>query len=218
MKLKDLNNLIKEVFEDTLVTSVNSVYELSDDKDFYKLVISLHGVDSEESIIIHTKFIFKTNIEKTETINDSFYYLYDINCVYRNVNFSDIEDLKEKLLNIIYSSKFGNDIRTLSYFLSNPITELNTELSRKNIEEFSVFEVKYNPKYKIVPCSDISFNFDININNIYTFKIEIKKLKNEEYKISSELNEWFEEGKFETLENMTDVICFQIIKIMKKLV
>ena len=131
MLLKDLNNIIKDTFEETLVTTVNTVYEMSDDKKFYKLVISLHGIDSEDTIILHTKFIFKTNLEKTETIADSFIYLYDINCIYKSVEYKNKEDLSDKLLDIVYSNKFGKDIKAISNFLSDPMTELNSELYRQ---------------------------------------------------------------------------------------
>ena len=36
-----------------------------DNEEFYKLVISIHGLSMEDTLIIHTKFIFKTDLEKT---------------------------------------------------------------------------------------------------------------------------------------------------------
>ena len=62
--------------EKGLVQSVDTVYELSGDEKFYRLVISIHGLSIEDTSIIHTKFIFKTDLEKRNIIEDSFIYLY----------------------------------------------------------------------------------------------------------------------------------------------
>ena len=215
MLLKDLNNIIKDTFEETLVTTVNTVYEMSDDKKFYKLVISLHGIDSEDTIILHTKFIFKTNLEKTETIADSFIYLYDINCIYKSVEYKNKEDLSDKLLDIVYSNKFGKDIKAISNFLSDPMTELNSELYRQKIENYSFFEVKYNPKFKIMPCQYINFDFDINVNNL---KVNISKKGKDLYRFVTKMDEWMEYSEIENLENTVDIIVSQTSKIMKRVV
>jgi len=217
MRIENLDKTIKETFEEKLVTNVETVWELSKDEKFYKLVISLHGVDSEETIIVHTKFIFKFDLDKRETIENSFIYLYDINCQYKSIEFDD-NNLKDKLLDIFYSNKFGTDIRALSDFLSNPVEELNAELNRLDIDKFSVFEVKYNPKYKIVPCKLISFDFDININNIYTFKTTINKVDKQDYRVATQMKEFNEEDEIANLENIVDVISGQLLNIMKKLV
>lgn len=217
MTIENLDKIIKETFEDKLVTNVETVWELSNDEKFYKLVISLHGVDSEDTIIVHTKFIFKFNKDKRETIENSFIYLYDINCQYKSIEFDD-NNLSDKMLDIFYSNKFGTDIKSLSDFLSNPVEELNVELNRMNIDKFSIFEVKYNPKYKIVPCKLINFDFDINVNNIYTFKTSISKVDKEDYRVSTQMKEFNEEDTINNLENIVDVISGQLINIMKKLV
>ncbi len=218
MKLKDLEDILKQTFEETLVTTFDTVYELSDDEKFYKLVISIHGIDSEDSIIIHTKFIFKVNLDKTETIEDSFIYLYDLNCIYKRIEWANPQILADKIIDIISSNKFGKDIRAISNFLSNPLTELNEELARQKIENFSFYEVKYNPKYKIMPCKWINFDFDINVNNIFTFKVNISKKGKEDYKFVTTLDKWVEDSEIESLNNISDIIVSQIINIMKKIV
>lgn len=217
MTIESLDKIIKDTFEGKLVTNVETVWEISNDEKFYKLVISLHGVDSEESIIVHTKFIFKFDLDKRETIENSFIYLYDINCKYKSVEFDD-DNLSDKIIDIFYSNKFGTDIKSLSDFLSNPVEEINTELNRLQIDKFSVFEVKYNPKYKIVPCKLVSFDFDINVNNIYTFKTTINKVDKEDYRVSTQMKEFNLEDSIENLENLVDVIAGQLLGIMKKLV
>jgi len=218
MLIKELDTIIKEVFNESLVTTVDSVYELSDDEDYYKLVISLHGLDVEDTIIVHTKFIFKTNLDKTELINNSFTYLYDLNCIYHLINFSDSTDLKEKMENVIHSNDFGIDIKNISEFLSSPISQLNDYLSDNKIENLSVYEVKYNPKYKIIPCSLISFDFDININNIYTIKLSIKKEEKEKYKFTYKIYDDILEEEFDTLKSLSFNVGSSIVKLMKKFI
>ena len=96
IKISEIQDLVREVFEDEdgLANSVDSVYELSPDEDFYKLVISIQGLEIEDVSIIHTKFIFKVDLGKNHLIENSFIYLYDINCVYHKIEFDNILDLK----------------------------------------------------------------------------------------------------------------------------
>lgn len=218
MLIKELDQIIKEVFDESLVTTIDTVYELSEDEDYYKLVISLHGLDIEDTIIIHTKFIFKTDTEKTKLIDNSFTYLFDINCIYHLVNFNDVEDMKEKLQNIIHSNDFGKDIKNISEFLSSPTTQLNDILSDKKVENISVYEVKYNPKYKIIPCSLITFDFDININNIYTIKLSIRKEEKENYKFVYKIYDDVLEESYEDLKSLSFNISNSIIKVMGKFI
>lgn len=218
MFIKELNQIIEQVFHEGLVTSVDSVYELSDDESYYKLVISLHGLDIEDTIIVHTKFIFKTDKEKTKLLHNDFTYLYDINCVYHLVKFTDSENLVDKLNNIINSNDFGTDIKNISEFLSSPITQINDLLSDKKIENISIYEVKYNPKYKIIPCSLISFDFDININNIYTIKFSIRKEENKMYKFTYKIYEDVLEEEYEDLKSLPFNITNSVIKLMNKFI
>ena len=80
VRLADVEDLIREIFEegDGKVSSVDSTYEKIDEET-NKLVISMHHVSMGETIVMHTKFIFKTDKQKSWVIEDSFIYLYDIN-------------------------------------------------------------------------------------------------------------------------------------------
>ena len=83
IKISEIEEVFKEVFDEEkgVVNTVETIYEMSNKEDFLKLVISVHGLATEDTSIIHTKFIFKTDLEKRNIIDNSFIYLYDINCI-----------------------------------------------------------------------------------------------------------------------------------------
>ena len=122
MKVSEIKTLFKEIFQDEkgLVKTVDTVYEKSKDEKFLKLVISIHDLQVQDTLIIHTKFIFKTDLNKDQIEDNSFIYLYDINCIYHTVEFQDTFDLERKIKKIINSNKFGKDIQTLSEFIDTP--------------------------------------------------------------------------------------------------
>ena len=74
IRIAEIEQTFKDIFdeEEGLVQSVDTVYELSKDEQFYKLVISIHGLSVEDTLIIHTKFIFKVDSEKRKLIDNSF--------------------------------------------------------------------------------------------------------------------------------------------------
>jgi hypothetical protein len=98
IRIKEIEEVFKQVFKDEegKVSSIDTVYELSESEEYYKLVISIHNLSIEDTLIIHTKFIFKTDLGKSKIVDNSFIYLYDINCNYHKQNFSNVIDLKIK--------------------------------------------------------------------------------------------------------------------------
>lgn len=180
--ISEVEQVFKDIFQDEegKVSSVETVYELSKNEDFYKLVISIHGISIEDTLIIHTKFIFKTDKEKKNLIDNSFIYLYDINCVYNKVEFKNSIDLKTKIDDTINSNDFGQDIQILSDFIEAPAMFLNYYMKRSKITEYSIFDVEYDPKFKTVPCEEITFDFDINVNDNYEINLSISKKEMEE--------------------------------------
>lgn len=180
MKILEIEQLFKDLFqeEEGLVQSVDTVYEMSEDKDFYKLVISLHGISYEDTLIIHTKFVFKTDLEKRNIIDNSFIYLYDINCIYHKIDFKNSIDCKKKVRDIIESNNFGEDISILSDFIEAPAMFLNYYMRRAKITDYSIFEVKYEPKFKTTPCDKTTFDFEVNVNNNYQIDVSIYKIDN----------------------------------------
>lgn len=177
IRISEIEQTIDELFskEEGKVGSVESVYELSKNEDFYKLVISLQNLMTENTILIHTKFIFKCDLEKKHIIDNSLIYLYDINCVYNRIEFKNIIDLKKKLEDIIDSNDFGEDLQILSDFIEAPAMFLNYYMKRAKITEYSIYDVKYNPKFKTAPCDKVTFDFEINVNNNYDMDLSISK-------------------------------------------
>ena len=179
IKISEIESVIRDIFDEEkgLVSSVETLYETPKGEDFLKLVISLHGLNTEDATIIHTKFIFKVDSGKRHLIDNSFIYLYDINCVYHKIEFSNIIDLKEKIKDVIDSNDFGEDIQILSDFIEAPALFLNYYLKRAKITDYSVFEVDYEPKFKTHPCDKTTFDFKININNNYDIELSIWKIE-----------------------------------------
>lgn len=178
MNISEVEQTFKDIFEEEegLVQSVDTVYELSEDEDFYKLVISIHGISFQDTLIIHTKFIFKADLQKRNIIDKSFIYLYDINCVYHKLDFDNPVDLKGKIEKILETNDFGEDIKILSDFIAAPAMFLNHYMRRAKITEYSIFDVKYDPKFKTTPCDKVTFDFEIDINNNYTIEVSVHKI------------------------------------------
>lgn len=221
LTLKQVDNTIKKVFTDRLVKSVDTVYEKSD--NFYKLIISIHGLELDDTIIIHTKFIFPTNLEKNGLINNKFSYLKNLGCGYKYVEFNedDVDDLEEKMMDVLNSNDFDEELRDLSEFLSDsPDSRINQYLYQKQVEKISVHEVKYDPKFKMSPCEDTTYDFDLNINNNYEVGISIKRkepfIDKSTFDISFKLND-ITTIEVDSMRNIGEIIGEQLIKIFEKL-
>lgn len=178
IRISEIEQTFKDLFEEEegLVQSVDTVYEKVDNGEFLRLIISIHGLNIEDTSIIHTKFIFKTDLDKRNVIDMSFIYLYDINCIYHKIEFNNPLDLKEKVDDVVKSANFGQDILILSDFIQAPAMFLNYYMKRYDITEYSVFDVKYDPKFKTAPCDETTFDFDININDNYQIDLSIYKI------------------------------------------
>jgi hypothetical protein len=178
IKISEIEEIFKEVFdeENGVVTSVDTVYETPDEEDYLKLIISIHGLSVEDISIIHTKFIFKVDSEKRNIIDNSFIYLFDINCVYHKMEFTNVIELKQKIEDIIESNNFGQDMQILSDFIEAPAMFINYYMRRAKITDYSIFDVEYQPKFKTTPCDKTTFDFKININNNYNMDLSIYKI------------------------------------------
>lgn len=225
IRIAEIEQTFKDIFEkeEGLVQSVDTVYELSNDEEFYKLVISIHGLSIEDTLIIHTKFIFKTDLEKRNLIDNSFIYLYDINCNYRKTDFRNIVDLKTKIEGIIQSNDFGEDIQILSDFIEAPAMFLNHYMRRAKITEYSIFDVIYEPKFKTAPCDAITFDFEIDINNNYKINVSIYKIdrksdeeENDTYRYKFSFMDEVETIESDTLRNIHFTIGSNVARILDK--
>ena len=210
IKISEVEQVFKDVFEqeEGVVNTVESVYEMSSDEDFYKLVISIHGLSTEDTSIIHTKFIFKTDLDKRHLIENSFIYLYDINCVYHKNEFTSVVDMKKKIEDIIESKNFGEDLQILSDFIEAPAMFLNYYMRRDNITDYSIFDVEYEPKFKTTPCDKTTFDFKININNNYHMEMSIHKIDRHDkedvdtYKFQFKFMDEIETFESDTIKNV----------------
>lgn len=224
VRIVEVEEILKEFFdeEDGLVRSVESIYENPDSGDFLKLIISIHGLNIEDMNLIHTKFIFRTDSNKKRLVENSFIYLYDINCVYRKVEFDNVIDLKEKINDIIKSNDFGEDISILSDFISSPAMFLNYYMRRNNITDYSIFDVEYQPKFKTTPCDKTTFDFKININNNYNMELSIKKIERRDeeeldiYKFQFKFMDEIETIESDTINNIHFIIGSNIANLLDK--
>jgi hypothetical protein len=165
--IEEVETTIKEIFGESDILNTTSIYEkIPNEPEKLKLVIFFNKIFGEQDAIIYTKLIFVTDIDKINILNNSFLYLFDINCQYNNVEFEDIDELAEKLKNIITNQKFGKDIKILSEFIEKPSFLVNDWLKTNKVTNFSISSIKYTPKTHVIPCKSLSFSFDININNI----------------------------------------------------
>jgi len=225
VRIAEIEQTFKDIFEEEegLVQSVETTYEMSRDEEFYKLVISVHGLSVEDTLIIHTKFIFKTDLEKRNIIDNSFIYLYDINCNYGKTDFKNIVDLKKKIEDIIQSNDFGEDIQILSDFIEAPAMFLNYYMRRAKITDYSIFDVKYEPKFKTTPCDKITFDFEIDVNNNYKIDVSIYKVdrksdeeENDIYRYQFKLMDEIESIESDTIRNIHFTIGSNIARILDK--
>lgn len=224
VKISEIEEVFKEVFDEEkgMVNTVETVYEMSNKEDFLKLVISVHGLTTEDTSIIHTKFIFKTDLEKRNIIDNSFIYLYDINCIYHKMEFSTIIDLKKKIEDIVESKSFGEDLQILSDFIEAPAMFLNYYMKRAKITDYSIFDVEYEPKFKTTPCDKTTFDFKININDNYHMELSISKIDAEDkeekdtYRYQFRFMDEIETVEADTLKNLHYFIGSNIAKLLDR--
>lgn len=172
MLVNEVDKIIADTFENFNLKTYDKVFEKSEDG--YKYVISLHELQSSDEVIIHTKFIFYTDDNKENIVGEHFMYLYDLNCIYKRVKIPT--DLGAKLKEIVETNEFGDDIVNLSKFITDtPIRKVNSNMAKSNIKNITLYNMYYNPQYKITPCENTSFSFDLNINGTYELKLIIKK-------------------------------------------
>ena len=217
IKISEIDELFKSVFTDGRFLTYKNVYEKHE--DYYNLVISIHSLLLEETFVIHTKFIFKTNLEKSEINENFFRYLYDINCNYHKVLFNNVSDLEYKLKRIIKTNHFGRDLQLLSDFVETPALLLNHYLKTSERLDYSVFDVIYEPKFKITKCEDLRFDFTFNINDNYDVKLSIKKIKIDqifEYEFYFSFLDEILNIKSDVLKNIHFTIGQGLVKILDK--
>lgn len=223
LDLKQIDSAFRTLLADAKVQLMDSVYELSDDKKFYKLVFSIHSLDVEKddnfnTTILHTKFIFRVDLNKKQLIENSFWYLKDINCIYSKVEFSDYVGFVEPIEEIISEENFGEDIKSLSYFMANaPASSINDFFVKSKTTLFTVTGVDYNPSFKMTPCEDVTFDFDIDINTgEYEITLSLKKNEDGGFTFYYHILDSIEEFETADIEQLAQTIGDHLIGLYNK--
>jgi len=164
--IKEIEDSIKNVFDNSDVLNTETVYEHIEDSENLKLIIFINKLFGEKNNILYTKLVFTVDSGKIKLENNSFLYLYDINCKYTNMDFFDIEDFSKKIDKIFKKEIFGNDLKILSNFIEKPATTINDWFTKHLIKNMSIVSVQYTPDMYIMPCKSLHFTFLININNV----------------------------------------------------
>ena len=201
----DLVNKIKEVFNSTKVLSVESVYEKIENSDELRLIISMNKILYDDINIIYTKLIFTTDNTKSKITKNYSTYLFDINCEYLRVGFSNLDDLSKKTTNIFNENKFGENLKILSDFIKSPSTLINKWFQKNKITNLSVINV-IEKKISIMPCKSLHFSFDIDMNNNQTVNLDITKETDKEYIFKFKIFDNIYEDKQTNLKSLVETI------------
>jgi len=205
ISIKDIEKSIKNALGEADVLNTESVYESIDGSNDLKLVIFINKLFNKSNSILYTKLIFVVGDSKKYLVNNSFLYLYDINCNYSNIDFVDTTDFEKKLKNIIKNEKFGPDIKVLSAFIESPAVLINEWFNKNNINELSITNVRYNPKMYIMPCKSLFFSFVISVNNI-DIEFNLKKEGKDNYDFNFKINDQNLSVQKTTLKSLVETI------------
>jgi hypothetical protein len=201
----DLVDKIKEVFDSTKVLSVESVYEKIENSTDLRLVMSMNKILYDDVNIIYTKLIFTTDDTKSNLAKNNFTYLYDINCEYVRIEFTNLEDFSTKISNIFNQNKFGENLKILSKFIKSPSTLINEWFQENKISDVSVVNVK-EEKISIMPCKSLNFSFIIDLNNNQSVNLNISKEGDKEYIFKFEIFNNIYEDKQSSLKELVETI------------
>jgi hypothetical protein len=93
ISIQDIYNSIKEIFAKDDVLSTDSVYEQGNNSEL-RLIISINKLYTKNQLVIYTKLMFSTDNTKSFLTSNTFKYLYEINCDFKEETFNDINDFK----------------------------------------------------------------------------------------------------------------------------
>jgi hypothetical protein len=206
ISLSEIEKVIKNIFNDTKVSSVSTVYEKDKDTGELKLVITINNLFYEKTDVLHTRFVFLVDNGKTKLLKNKFFYLYDINCDYREVDFDDVEHLETKLNGIIDKRDFGKDITELSDINVTIAGDINEWLEENEVDGISIYSIAYHPIVDNMPCESLSFKFEINLDDERLIELRLKKLKDHEYKFTFKEGDWFHDVTITDIKGMVQTI------------
>jgi len=207
--ISDLVNRIKSTFDSTMVLSVDSVYEKINGTKDLRLVISMNKVLYDKVNVVYTKLVFTCDESKTKVIKNNFTYLFDINCEYIRIDFSDVVDFGNKLKDIFKNDKFGDDIKILSKFVKSPSTLINTWFEENDISDISIVNVEIE-KIPIRPCDSTVFDFKIELNNNQKVDLSISKKSEKDYNFKFKIFNNIYNKKEVNLNNLVGTIGYYL--------
>ena len=96
-------------------------------------------------------------------------------------------------------------------------------MRRAKITDYSIFDVKYEPKFKTTPCDKVTFDFEIDVNNNYKISVSIYKIdrssddtENDTYRYQFKFMDDIETIESDTLRNIHFTIGSNIARILDK--
>ena len=205
ISLSEIEKVIKNVFNDTKVSSASTVYEIDKDTGELKLIITLNNLFYEQTDILHTKFVFFVDDDKRKIIKNKFFYLYDINCNFKEVDFDDVDNLEIKLNTIVDKREFGEDLKNLSDINVSISVDVNKWLEENDIDNISIYSITYHPIMDNVPCESLSFKFEINLSDSRFIELRLKKNK-DDYTFTFKEGDWFHDVTIDDIKGMVQVI------------
>lgn len=211
IKWVELQLKIKEVFADTEVRKFKDI--VSKDVNGYNWVLSFHDMRNKNSIVIHTKFIFKLSDDKQTLRKNEFLYLKDINCLYEIIRFDNLGELEAVINEILTQNMFGKDIVTLSEFIIEPERLINNIFADEKVIGYTVFDFEYYPSQTIRKCQDTVFEFNFNVNNNQDVKLFI--IKEDKYKFKFEYGGKVYTTITDDLSNIPNTIALFVKKYLK---
>lgn len=204
ISLSEVEKVFKTVFDETKVSSVKSLYDLDEESGETKLIISINNLFYDDTNILYTKFVFLVDKNKTKLQKNKMFYLYDINCNFKEIIFNDSEELQIELNKILKNEMFGKDIKDLSDISVSMSSKTNEWLSENGIGDLSLYSIKYQPLVDNIPCDSLFFRFEINIDDTRFIELNIRKNEEEkQYKLSFNEGDWFHDVE---IENINDLI------------
>jgi hypothetical protein len=206
----EVKECVEFVLDSSQVQDLKPVWEKAKDDNGYKWVLTLHRLTWDNANVLYTKIIIRTDDSKSKLIDNRFSYLYELSCYYREVQFENLEDFKVKLERIFKDNKFGVNLKRISEFLVSPAMTLNEWFYKNKIDTISVFDFQYQPKFLVLPCKKLSFDFTLNINNKEDISITLKRKITETDNLTKDVYEYtFNRlNKFETVEqeNLSTIV------------
>ena len=206
ISLSEVETVIKNIFNDTKVSSASTVYEKDDKTGELKLIITINNLFYERTDILHTKFVFLVDDQKRKLLKNKFFYLYDINCNYKEVDFDDANNLETKINTIVNNKEFGKDIKELSDINITISVDVNKWLVDNGVDNISIYSITYHPIMDNIPCESLSFKFEMNLSDTKFVEVRLKKNKDNDYTFTFKEGDWFYDVTIDDIKGMVQVI------------